>query len=345
MSWYRNVTDVLRHSTDRAVAARVSRVVSVDVAKLSDVERGIAEAAQDRAALAGLESRRRVAQGDVSQAEAALVKAASTRDDEAADVATLDSWSPTRIWTGLRGSRDADLSREQAELQAAEYTVATAEQRRAAAHAELEQVETSIRALGDPEARYAAALDAKEARLVAGESGPSGELVEIARRLGTLVAERREIEEADTAGREAFTHLDAAVQLLEKARSWSTWDTFGGGGMLTDAIKYDRMDQAAVSLREADARLRKLRVELADVDLSGVPDVGVDVLLQTFDVWFDNIFSDWSVRSRIADAHAAASRARHDVQQVAGVLKGRRSETDWETEQLTNRRTEILTGE
>ena len=317
----------------------------MDSGDLTSVERALAEVAQARVELARLTAQQRVAQQDVTATAAALEEAARLHAGEAADVAALESWSPTRIWAGLRGSRQSDLSREEAELQAAAYAVATAEQRHLAAVAQADQVAASIRALGDVEGRYVEALADKERLLVATETGPAGELVEIAERLGEMAAESKEIDEADAAGRDAYAQLDAAVDLLGDARSWSTWDTFGGGGLITDVMKYNRMDKASATLRKANVRLRRLRIELADVDLSGVPDVVVSDLLQTFDVWFDNIFSDWSVRSRIGEALAAATRARHDVQQVAGVLRGRREEVTSETERLTTRRAEILTGE
>ncbi len=309
----------------------------------TEVERTVERASEARTEHARLRARLRVAEADRAAAGSALRDAMELRVREAADVEALESWSPTRIWAGLRGRREVDLSREEAELQAAEYAVASATARHQAAAAAVEQVESGLRALGDTDAQWEHALAAKEELLVATEAGPAGELVELAERRGELVAEAHELDEADAAGRAAYECLDQAVELLEKARSWSSWDTFGGGGMITDAIKYDRMDKASAVLREADARLRRLRVELADVDLSGVPDVAVGQLLQTFDVWFDNIFSDWSVRSRIIEALQAATRARADVQQVAGVLRGRREEVESERVRLEERRGEILT--
>ena len=322
----------------------MSRVVGMRDDELVRVEHEIREAARQRAELAGLLARHRVARDDVDAAHAAVDAADAERDREADDVATLESWSPTRIWVALRGRRDDALALERAELEAADYALAVARERRRVAVATLEEVEASVRALGDPAARYEHALAEKQLLLVESETGPSGELVEIATRLGELAAEGVELDEADQAGQEAHAQLDEAVRLLGNARSWSTWDTFGGGGLLTDLAKYDRMDRAAATLREADRRLRRLRVELADVELTGVPDVAVDGLLRTFDVWFDNIFSDWSVRSRIDDALRAATRARDDVRQVGGVLRGRRDEVESETRRLQARRTEILTG-
>ncbi len=311
---------------------------------LATVEQALAEVARDRAELAHLRAQHDAAVAATTATSAARDEAARTRAAEAADVESLESWSPTRIWAGIRGNRDVELSREQAELQAADYTLAAAEQRHASAVAQAEQIAASIGALGDVEARYTQALADKERLLVASEIGAAGELVEIAERRGALDAERKELEEADAAGRDAEIYLDRAVQLLQSASSWATFDTFGGGGLFTDAMKYDKMDKAAAALRGADARLRTLRVELADVDLTGVPEMQVANLTRTFDIWFDNIFSDWSVRSRIGDALKGAIDARHSVRQVSGVLAGRKSETESEAERLVARRAELLSG-
>ena len=62
-------------------------------------------------------------------AQAATVRARQDLATEETGVRRLESYSPTRIWAALRGSRDADLDREQAERQAAEYAVARAKAR------------------------------------------------------------------------------------------------------------------------------------------------------------------------------------------------------------------------
>ena len=60
-----------------------------------------------------------------------------------------EPYSPTRIWAALRGSRDADLDREQAEKQAAEYAVARAEAWLEGASDEVSGARPSLAALGD----------------------------------------------------------------------------------------------------------------------------------------------------------------------------------------------------
>ncbi|WP_435746363.1 hypothetical protein [Nocardioides sp. SYSU DS0663] len=99
--------------------------------ELEAVERDAAE--QRR--LAGRLDRGKAA---VAAAEAAVTGARARLVAESPDVARLETFSPTRIWAGLRGSREVDLDRERAEEQAAEYAVAQAEAERLRARAEVE---------------------------------------------------------------------------------------------------------------------------------------------------------------------------------------------------------------
>lgn len=57
-------------------------------------------------------------------------------------------------------------------------------------------------------------------------------------------------------------------------------------------MKYDRLDQVAAVLRDVDVALDRFSRELSDVQLAAVRGVQVDGLTRTFDVFFDNIFSD-----------------------------------------------------
>jgi hypothetical protein len=73
--------------------------------------------------------------------------------------------------------------------------------------------------------------------------------------------------------------------------------------MLTDRMKYDRMDEATASLRASNNALGALSRELADLGMSAIGAVQLDGMTRRMDVWFDNIISDMNVRSRIIDAH------------------------------------------
>ncbi|HSE70893.1 MAG TPA: hypothetical protein VLA97_09055 [Nocardioidaceae bacterium] len=241
--------------------------------------------------------------------------------EESADVERLESFSPTRIWASLRGSRATDLDRETAEREAARYSVAEAEARRAAAERDRDGLRARLVEIGDVEARYAEALRAKEEWLAEADPALAAQLAELAARRGELVARDKENQEAFNAGCAARDRLAHATQLLDSAGSWATWDTFAGGGMFTDMAKYAKLDRASEVLRHADAALQAFSRELADVGLAAVPTVQVDSMTRTFDVFFDNVFTDMAVRHRIQQTSAQVAQAAHCVAQALGALQ------------------------
>jgi hypothetical protein len=298
----------------------------------SELEDALAAVA-DQARITERLARARAAE---AAAQATTATAREKLADAAEDVQALESFSPTRIWATLRGSRDTDLDQEQAEHQAAQYEVARAEAFVHTAQEEVRRAEAELTALGDVAARREAALAAKEEWLTAAGGGASEELARIAGDLGLNLSQSKEVREALAAGDGAARYLDQAARLLDSAGGWATYDTFFGGGMLTDAMKYDRMDQAQRLLHEADRALKTFASELADVGLQVVVrGLTLDGLTQAFDFWFDNIFTDWAVKDRISEA----SRRTGEAIRVVAELRARLAHEDRE---LTERRADLV---
>jgi hypothetical protein len=115
--------------------------------------------------------------------------------------------------------------------------------------------------------------------------------------------------------------------------------------MLTDMMKYDRMDEAQRLLHAADQALRHLSSELADVGMTAVVrGLAVDGLTQTFDVWFDNIFTDWSVKARISQAAERTASAARLVHEVRTRLAAQERDLTAREAELVSRREKLLTG-
>lgn len=287
-------------------------------------------------------ARRQVAGREAAAAQEALAAARASLADETADVARLESLSLARVWAGLRGDRAQRLDAERAEQQAAEYVAATAQARLDAAEREVRAVDAGLAALGDVQARWHAALAAKEEWVRGAGGAAAAELAAVAERVGGWRAQQVEVAEAQAAADQAARALAAAAGELRGADGWSTYDTFFDGGMLASMVKHDKLDRAAALLRVADAALRHLAVELGDLGEQGVGGVGVDGLTRTLDVWFDNIFTDWSVKNRIAEARdrvEAAGRAVHGVRQR---LAERAAAAEAELAALAKRRESLL---
>lgn len=314
-----------------------------DSSELAAIEADLASAAQRRAEHRDLRQRLTAAGGYLDSVEQRVAELRERLDVEERDVERLESFSPTRIWAGLKGSHGTDLDRERAERDAARYAVAETEARREAAHRDVQAIAAQIAVLGDVEADHARALAAKEEWARTHDADLAASLAEIAEQRGELLARDREAAEAQSAGDEAFTLLGQALSLLGSAESYSTWDTFLGGGMLSDMAKYNKMDQATEALHRADVALARFSRELADVGHAAVGSVAVDGLTRTFDVFFDNIFSDMAVRSRIQDAARRADQTARAVHEALARLDAARTDVARQLAELRGRRDAMLT--
>jgi hypothetical protein len=303
------------------------------------------EAAQEAAfEHARLTARLGAAQSALDAAEDDLARATEALAVEGADVEKLEDFSPTLIWATMRGNLDERLATERAEHRAAEYRVAAAQSAVRSAERERDVFRAARDRLGDVDARRAAALTAKEAWVLAAGADGAGELARLAAEVGTTRGELTELREVIGAAERASTALSGASRHLDSAGNWATYDTFGGGGFFADMMKRQKMDQAVELMRKADESLRVLSRELGDLGREGVGGIDVVGLIVTFDVWFDDIFSDWTVMNRIKEARDrvraaldAVGRVHRGAVERAAALEGRLVE-------LGQRREQLLTG-
>ncbi|WP_155591452.1 hypothetical protein [Lysinibacillus cavernae] len=124
-----------------------------------------------------------------------------------------------------------------------------------------------------------------------------------------------EIQEAEEAGEVALTKLGQAAASLHSANGYSAWDTFFGGGLIATHLKHDALDQSENYLHSAQIALQRFRNELLDVHEMSTKSLHVetDGFVKFADYFFDDIFSAWSVHSKISTAREQVSRVQDDV--------------------------------
>lgn len=276
--------------------------------------------------------------------EMTLHERRSALADEESDVERLEDLSWTRIVASLRGRHASDLEREKAERDAARFAVREAEARLEQAKAEVAAARSRLDELGDTDAAYRAALASKEEWSRTHSPALAAELAGVAERRALLEAEQRETKEADDAGATAYRLLLGVSKSLGSAESWSAWDTFMGGGLVTDMVKHSRMDDARLQLREVDRALRAFARELADLNEESKARLELGTGLELFDVVFDNIFSDWAVLRRIQDAQGNVQETAREVRRVVDRVRRRGTEIARELSELAAERERLLTA-
>ncbi|WP_245622789.1 hypothetical protein [Lysinibacillus contaminans] len=154
----------------------------------------------------------------------------------------------------------------------------------------------------------------------------------------------KEIIEAEKAGDVALSALGHAAASLHSAGSYSTWDTFFGGGLLATHLKHDALDKSESYLHNAQIALQRFQNELLDVQKMNTQSLHVetDGFVKFADYFFDDIFSAWSVHSKISTAREQVSRVQDDVHNTIRRLKDKRNKADEYLAKLKQEQIEIL---
>jgi hypothetical protein len=268
------------------------------------------------------------------QAAAAELDAARQQDaGEEKDVERLEHLSLTRVLAALHGSREDALAREKADVEAARYRVAQAQQRLDAARAELAGLQDRQAQLAGAPQAYADALAAKEQYLTHSADPRGARLLALAEQRGRLTAELDELHHASYDAGEAVQALTEVQDRLGTAANWSTFDTYLDHGMIANAVKHDRIDQAAQAARMADERLAGLRTDLAGLGGSEptAPRLEISAGFRFADIFFNNIFTDLAVGQQIRDAQDNVDQS---VQQVNALQDRLKDQLDAVTKRL-----------
>ncbi|MEK4425223.1 hypothetical protein [Solibacillus sp. FSL K6-1523] len=124
-----------------------------------------------------------------------------------------------------------------------------------------------------------------------------------------------EIHEANDAGKNALRALADAANSLKTASSYSTWDTFFGGGFIATALKHDKLDESNSAIHKAQISLQRFHNELLDVQQMKHDTLNIDTdgFVKFADYFFDDIFSAWSIHSKISTSMNQISRVQDDV--------------------------------
>ena len=275
---------------------------------------------------------------ELSEREAEL---RSRRGEEQDDVDRLEGRSLARYFYTLLGSLDEKLDAERAGARAAavEHDAVLAELEDV--NAAVGEAEGELAGLSGCEERYDKAVSAKAEYLKKSGSPLADRLRGIEKRAAYNERQTRETDEAIRAGEAACAAAERVVKSLSSASTWSTIDIFSDS-FLADVVKYGRIDDAQRAMEQLRIALRRFGTELADV--GGRLETGMGDLLTFADIFFDNIFTDFAVSSRINRALYEAREVEERVQRSLSSLHALRSRLETEAAELEKEYEGIVTS-
>ncbi|MCM3088540.1 hypothetical protein M3557_11475 [Bhargavaea ginsengi] len=265
---------------------------------------------------------------------------------EQQDVLRLGQFSFANKFRQLTGKMDEIMEKELNEAAEAELKFNEAEK----VLMDLEEETSALKAeLNRPDYEFLdddweAFLQEKELWMRNNDEAAVKKLQQVADERAMLQSLRREIEEAIHAGQDAGRVLQSAMSQLGNAEGMSMWDTFLGGGMIVTAMKYSSINSSDDKIHRAQRALRRFQSELADVEEFDQHRLTVNKgdFLNFTDFFFDNMFTDWMVHSRITEAKGELDRVLVDVERVLRELRDRLTRTNEEIARLAAREREII---
>ena len=138
--------------------------------------------------------------------------------------------------------------------------------------------------------------------------------------------EIEEVDEALAAGNSVLNGLDHVLNSLESADSLATWDLFSDS-FIIDMMKYNKIDSAEQDMMHLEGLIESYQKELKDVHLeTALHYERHDQMSRVFDMFFDNIFSDWSTKDKIQRNIDNLGRMEREVQEIQDMLKQHRND-------------------
>ena len=237
---------------------------------------------------------------------------------EEKDVARLEGSSVASFFYQVIGKKEEKLLKEKSEAYEAVKKYEVAREELVAIEQEIESKQEMLRKLSSCKSRYEQLFQEKLRQLRLAENK---DILKLEESLYEIERQKREVEEALCEGRKVLSQVDSILHSLDKAQGWAKWDTFGGGGLVTDMAKHEHLQTAQDKIRNLQWGLQSFKTELADVEIYADIKVTIDDFLKFADYFFDGIFADWAVLDKISDSKSKITSTRYEIIAVNSKLE------------------------
>lgn len=265
-------------------------------------------------------------------------------EQERRDVEKMQQESFSAFALRLFGKYEDRLEKEQQEELAAKVAYDEAVMNLEELRHEEQEIRKHIAVLEQKSQEYEAELEARKADLRRRLSEPDGQRYrELDEERQMLCNQITEINEAARVASRASSTAQEALESLRKAENWATYDIFAKGGIISHAAKYSHVDAAQSNFHRLRSLMTELKRELADVQGLQSPQLNeVSGGQRIVDFWFDNIFTDISVRSQIKDNSAQIQQMMSGINRVQSALSSKLRELNSHMEQNSKQEEDLL---
>lgn len=264
-----------------------------------------------------LESLRDMGIKELNRNEERLKTLEENLKKEEKDVLKLEGMSLSSFFFNVIGKKEDKLDKERREYLAAKLQFDELALSIKELNYLIKEYDEELLSYVGVEEKYKDLLEKKQNTLTSEDTESSRVLRELLDKLDELKLDIKEVKEAIAAGRKASKSLTEMKQPLESAQGWGVWDILGGG-FFSDLIKHSKIDDANKISYYAQQDLSRFRKELSDVNEFTDIKVNIGSFAAFADFFFDGLFADWFVQSKINES---LSNVRNAINNVENILQ------------------------
>lgn len=245
--------------------------------------------------------------------------------NENVDVENLENKTLTSVFYDIIGKKEEKLEKERAEANEWILKRDTAKRELEDVNFEIEKYESELPSLENCEREYVEALDSKLDLI------RKTDIVDVDYR--AILLEKtsfcnnkiQKINEACEIIENAVNILNETIDELNSAERWGEFDMFGRG-KIADIKKYDHIGNAETLLFNLKKEISKLKIQIADINITVDINVGLSEFSDTSDWIFDNIFTASDFLDNVDSSKRSIQNAIEQINDVKMALENIRAE-------------------
>lgn len=246
------------------------------------------------------------------------------------DVERLEQSSLTRLFYNVIGKMSEKLEKEEEEAYLASVKYDVAVRQLFSVEEDLERKQLELERLNNCESEYQTLVSNKRDAIKSSGGEIASEIFKVEEKMVGLESQKKELQEAIFAGKEALKIAESVLKDLNDAEGWSTFDLLGGG-LLSDLAKHSHLDNAQRMVEELQIQLGRFKTELSDVEIDVDLHVSIDGFMRFADYFFDNLFTDWTVMDKI---NQSQTQIKETITQINDTLSNLYSMEDFSSSEL-----------
>lgn len=241
------------------------------------------------------------------------------------DVEKLKKLSLSSIMSTLMRNKEEKLDKEEKEYLMVKLKYDDCLSRLNSLKNSKSRIESRLSSLEDCEKRYGELLDTKLSLInIYGNGNQKNILLSMENELDNYLKEMKDIEESIGAGKALYQEIGYTKEILQSAKNWGTLDLLGGD-FISSMAKHQKVDEAQKQFARVSNLLVNFNKELEDINMSSL---NFSTSMKTFDIFFDNIFTDISVNNQISKSYDDICKLEKNVNDILINLKNDKEKLD-----------------